>query len=62
MANAKKCDRCKKLYEIGPLGVNGTFLIRRKDASTTAPLDLCPKCQENLDAWFTDANKEQKNE
>ena len=58
MADAKKCDRCKKLYEIGPLGSKGTFLICRKDALTTAPLDLCPECAESLDAWFADVNKE----
>jgi hypothetical protein len=58
MAEAKKCDRCKKFYEIGPLTSRGTFLIRRKDALITTPLDLCPECNDSLSTWFTNANKE----
>lgn len=63
MSNAKKCDRCGKLYENyeGYEVENGgnkynilTLLHHWKTVSRS--YDLCPKCMESLIEWITEAD------
>lgn len=61
MSLAKRCDRCKKLYEPKDIDirgaiVNGLGLISRDAHNTNAfprrYLDLCPECLLSLDNWL----------
>lgn len=47
MVNTYKCDRCGALYTDKTL--YGDAYLHNKD--------LCPRCQEQLEAWFADPNK-----
>ena len=61
MSLAKRCDRCKKLYEQKDIDihgaiVNGLGLIRRDAQNTNAftrrYFDLCPECLADLANWL----------
>ena len=59
---AKKCDRCKKLYTIERneekpmlrLSVHHPYKDRYYK-----PIDLCPKCREDLVKWFEKKSKKE---
>ena len=57
MANAKKCDRCGKLYEI-PRESHKIGVSRDTNKSGYKFMDLCPDCQSSLEDWIE--NKEAK--
>ena len=57
MANAKKCDRCGKLYEI-PRESRKIGVSRDTNKSGYNFIDLCPDCQSSLEDWIE--NKEAK--
>ena len=63
MAIARKCDRCKKLYEYYPIGIKGGKIQRNAVRRCTVlssgyldseddNLDLCPKCMEEFDEFM----------
>lgn len=55
---AKKCDRCGKLYEIDPKTKNDDKLklVRLKETRAKnlyrRSFDLCPQCEDSLEKWF----------
>lgn len=51
MANAKKCDRCGKLYEI-PRESRKIGVSRDTNKSGYNFMDLCPDCQSSLEDWI----------
>lgn len=51
MANAKKCDRCDKLYEI-PRESRKIEISRGKGKSGYLFIDLCDDCQSTLENWL----------
>lgn len=51
MANAKKCDRCGKLYEI-PRESRKIGVSRDTNKSGYKFMDLCPDCQSSLEDWI----------
>lgn len=62
MARARKCDRCKVLYEPKSIEVikhnktNALMLIDRDMDNkyfSREILDLCPKCLEEFSKWLT---------
>ena len=66
MALAKKCDRCKKLYEHYPIGdqpgiFNAILLERRGPTGSVqcalASLDLCPDCMDLFDKFMKNVNE-----
>lgn len=68
MALAKKCDRCKTLYEpkhvtIKGQNTNAVLLIDRNDMNdhytTRKYIDLCPGCLQSFSFWLnnTDVKK-----
>lgn len=57
MANAKKCDRCGKLYEI-PRESRKIGVSRDTNKSGYNFMDLCTDCQSSLEDWIE--NKEAK--
>lgn len=66
MTNAKKCDRCGKLYELydgyevvkGGNMYNTLGLFNHWDSAIQS-YDLCPECMESLIKWIKE--KEAKN-
>lgn len=61
MGLAKKCDRCRNLYEPKDMAicgaiVNGLSLIDRDEQNTKAVsrryFDLCPECLISLSNWL----------
>lgn len=61
MGLAKKCDRCRNLYEPEDMDirgaiVNGLSLINRDEQNTKAIkrryFDLCPECLISLSNWL----------
>lgn len=61
MGLAKKCDRCRNLYEPKDMDicgaiVNGLSLINRDEQNTKAInrryFDLCPECLISLSNWL----------
>lgn len=62
MANAKKCDRCGKIYEERRTNVFEELvdsvcdLFQTEKQKTarlmTCMVDLCPSCTKELMAWF----------
>lgn len=52
--NAKKCDRCGKLYVPDKEKKDGYKLIRIsfKNSRYQKSLDFCPDCEESLKEWF----------
>lgn len=61
MADAKKCDRCGKLYEwycteYDGTDINGAGLFRDRQYSIF--YDLCPECLEELIEWIERCDKE----
>lgn len=60
MADAKKCDRCGKLYEpynksrlYGTMRVSAfAFMIENRGYSLDERYDLCPDCMKFLQKWF----------
>lgn len=62
MAIAKKCDRCKKLYEPYNMekrseGGNGLIIMNRSITGGTYieidTADLCPDCYEGFNKWLS---------
>lgn len=63
MAMAKKCDRCRKLYEHYPTGnkmqFNAIQKIQRSingnmiNASYNLTIDLCPECSGEFEKFMT---------
>ena len=51
--NAKKCDRCGKLYEPETI-IEGYRLTRYSQFNSRyqKKIDLCPECHESLKKWF----------
>lgn len=70
MANAKKCDRCGRLYEfydadVSGYKVNAVSLVHRyshggSGYDTRLVADLCPKCMDEFTNWILE--KENNNE
>lgn len=58
--NAKKCDRCGKLYEyeepkltkIGKIGKIDTYGIAWELHCYNCFIDLCPDCLNDFKKWF----------
>lgn len=63
--DAKKCDRCGKLYEqynhkysiatIDTSNFNGFKLVREQfdgECYGSTKIDLCPECADNLKDWL----------
>lgn len=50
MAEAKKCDRCRVLYE-QPSRDEMPYDVKKKDMNCC--LDLCPDCKYDLEDWMT---------
>lgn len=69
MALAKKCDRCKKLYESKSIPfkrknlVNGVCLVEiendGRSYSQKGFYDLCPDCLKELYIWLYGEEKEE---
>lgn len=61
--NAKKCDRCKKLYEDyrdEETGSNAIRLVRRKSGESLLGnefFDLCPACMESFKNWLKEGER-----
>ena len=61
--NAKKCDRCKKLYEDYRDKGNRRNAIKvvYRDFNGTIydddPCDLCPACMESFKKWLKEGNQ-----
>lgn len=61
--NAKKCDRCKKLYEDyrdEETGSNAIRLMRRKAGESLLMnefFDLCPACMESFKNWLKEGER-----
>ena len=61
--NAKKCDRCKKLYEDyrdKETRGNAVRLVYRSDDYSTANIehiDLCPACMESFKNWLKEGER-----
>lgn len=62
MSNAKKCDRCGKLYELyeGYSVEEGgnrydKFILVHHWSSAGRDYDLCPECMESLIEWIKEA-------
>lgn len=61
MADAKKCDRCGKLFEVGgscngvPVFTKIVYFYQSTISSNSynkTAIDLCPDCEESFDAWL----------
>lgn len=52
MANAKKCDRCGRLYEIPKKAYPYTVSVKRTYNDTFLLSDICPECAEMLKNWW----------
>lgn len=65
MSLSRKCDRCKKFYNLYPYkdggnssdreGINGISLISMSDEKkfyNVEVLDLCPECLHSLKVWL----------
>lgn len=59
MAEAKKCDRCGKFYEVynttnDSENINGivTLNLDNHRKYYHEPLDLCPECKDAFEEWF----------
>ena len=69
MAIARKCDRCRKLYEHYPKGnksqSNAIRKIQRDATGGTTNvflvMDLCPECMDEFEKFMTAKLKEEKN-
>lgn len=48
MADAKKCDRCGEYYDDGKCKLR----IYDRNPAFYNPLDLCEKCETELEQWF----------
>ncbi len=48
---AYKCDRCERLYSDKPVGA--TLTVRKNGVREgDSYLDLCPRCQSELENWI----------
>lgn len=60
---AFKCDRCKKYfdwYDDMGMGTNKIFRVAKGvNPSTAEYLDLCPKCNDELQNWVRNEDKEE---
>ena len=55
------CDRCGEFYTDQHESINeATNKLRLSTLPRSVPYDLCPKCQDFLQAWFMN-DKEEKN-
>lgn len=57
MANAKKCDKCGKLYEMPEkkTGLNVFENYETEDGRVlTRSIDLCEECEEKAKAFFAE--------
>lgn len=61
MADAKKCDRCKKLFEVEksyngvPVFTKIVYFYQSAISSSIYDknrIDLCPECEKSFDAWL----------
>lgn len=60
MAKARKCDRCKKLYEtynlrdeeLKPNALIFTSLLDNSNYYSRKCIDLCPECMNEIINWF----------
>ena len=50
--NAKKCDRCGKLYVCNSKDKRKYILCEVDEYPFMPQLDLCDDCSEELTAWF----------
>lgn len=58
MANAKKCDRCGTLYEQTTIPAVNVIIDNHPYGG--CKIDLCPKCQDELER-FVSVGKEKDN-
>ena len=49
MADAKKCDRCKKYYDPHDAGEHFIY-----DCNHSSKMDLCLDCNSELERWVSD--------
>lgn len=60
MSSAYKCDRCGKLFEkYKNQGTSDFFNVTRNPNFSNNCLDLCPKCNSELQKWVAN-DKEQE--
>ena len=52
MGNAKKCDRCGKLYEITTVIAKKKYKITKLNEYRSKQVDLCESCMNSLDKWW----------
>lgn len=66
MANAKKCDRCGKLYEESVSTIFGDFAKAATQGALEPPrlydkygipIDLCHDCENSLKKWLREGRK-----
>lgn len=56
---AYKCDRCGKLFEkYEGQGTRMFYSITKDPCSTSDYLDLCPKCNDELQKWIRNVESE----
>ena len=65
MANAKKCDRCGKLYDIGEVGrprmiVDGSEKRLYIAVGSGRELDFCEECTSKLEEFLNFAQEDRK--
>lgn len=58
MGNAKKCDRCGKLFEKNTVITLKKFKLTKLDAYRNKQVDLCGACMKSLDKWWEKAAHE----
>lgn len=50
MADVKRCDRCKRVYD-RPKAPELWLLSKRNDEGRLVQFDLCPDCMAEAGAW-----------
>lgn len=59
---AYQCDRCGEFYGYFSKGKSEEIFITSSNASTGCIKDLCSKCQDELEAWWTKNKKKKEKE
>ena len=54
---AKQCDRCKKFYSTGEEKKYKLVKVTNTTSRYTRSVDLCPKCENELQEWFKKGEK-----